>query len=135
MEGWPVGGHDAVRVPVAAEPSGDTFFPCLGISASKSSEAVLFLPHGEEALTSPSRLSSIGEVAIPPVWMRRVWSSASLPFTSPFPEGILLSARPSILATVGPGEPSGSGAGHLILSALLSHSQTRMISRINNYGK
>ena len=33
--------------------------------------------------------------------------------------------RPSILATVGPGEPSGSGAGHLILSALLSHSWPR----------
>ena len=72
MEGWPVGGHDAVRVPVAAEAPGDTFFPCLGVSASKSLEAALFFPHGEEALTSPSRLSSIGEVAIPPVWMRSV---------------------------------------------------------------
>ena len=31
---------------------------------------------------------------------------------------------------VGLGEPSGSGAGHLILSALLSHSWPRRIFRI-----
>ena len=70
MEGWLVGGHDAVRVPVAAEPSGDVFFPCLGVSASKSSEAALFFPRGEEALASPFLLSSIGWVAISTVWMR-----------------------------------------------------------------
>ena len=70
LEGWPVGGHDVVRAPVVAEPLGDVFFPCLGVSASKSSEAALFFPRGEEALTSPSLLSSIGDVAIPSVWMR-----------------------------------------------------------------
>ena len=130
MEGWPVGGHGAVRVPVAAEPPGDTFFPCFGISASKSSEAALFFPRGEEALASPSRLSSIGEVTIPPIRVCSVWSAVSLFFPSPFPEGILLSTRSSILGMVGPDEPSGSGAGHLILSALLSHSWPRRIFRI-----
>ena len=135
MEGWPVGGHNAVRMPVAAEPLGDTFFPCLGIFVSKSSEAALFFPRGEEALASLSRLSSSGEVTIPPVRMRSVWSSVSLFFPLSFPEGILLSTRSSILAMVGAGEPSGSGAGHLILSTLLSHSWMRMIVRMNNHDK
>ena len=116
MEGWPVGGHDAVRVPVGAGAPGDTFFPGLGISASKSSEASLFLPRGEEALASLSRLSSLGEVTIPPVQMRSVWGSVYSSFPLSFPEGILLSTRSSILAIVGTGEPSGSGAEHLILS-------------------
>ena len=44
MEGWPAGGHDAVRVPVVAEAPGDAFFPCLGISASKSLEAAPLPP-------------------------------------------------------------------------------------------
>ena len=65
------------------------------------------------------------ETVIPPVWMCNVWSSASLFFSSPFPEGTWLSARLSILAIAGLGEPSGSGAGHLILSALLSQSWPR----------
>ena len=132
MEGWPVGGHDVAGVPVAAEPTSETFFPCLGVSAFKSSGAALFFPRGEEALTSPSRLSSIVEVAIRPIYMR---SAVSLPFPLPFLEGILLSARPSILAMVGPGEPSGSGAGHLILSALLSHSSPRRDFQNNSYDK
>ena len=110
-----------MRVPVGTRPSRDAFFPGWGISASKSSEAALFFPRGEEALASLSRLSSLGEVTIPPVRMRSMWGSVSLFFPLSFPEGILLSTRSSILATVGPGEPSGSGVGHLILSALLSH--------------
>ena len=122
MEGWPIGGHDAVRMPVGAGSPGDTFFPGLGISTSKSSEAALFFPRGEEALASLSRLSSLGAVTIPPIQMRSVWGSVSSFFPLSFPEGILLSTQSSILATVGPGEPSGSGVGHLILSALLSHS-------------
>ena len=71
-EGWPIGGHDAVRTPFGTGPPGEAFFPCLGTSVSKSSEATLFFPRGEEALDSPSYLSSFGEVAIPPVWMRNV---------------------------------------------------------------
>ena len=51
-------------------------------------------------------------------------------FPLSFPKGILLSTRSSILAMVGPGEPSESGAEQLILSALLSHSWPRMIFRI-----
>ena len=135
MEGWPVGGHDAVRVPVGAGAPEDNFFPGLGISASKSSEAALFFPRGEEALASLSRLSSLGEVTIPSGRMRSVWGSVSSFLPLSFPEGILLSTRSSILAMVGPGEPSGSGAGHLILSALLSHSWTWMIFKINNHDK
>ena len=65
------------------------------------------------------------EIVIPPVWMRNVWSLASLFFSSPFPEGTWLNARLSTLAIAGLGEPSGSGAGHLILSALLSQSWPR----------
>ena len=122
-------------MPVGARPPGDVFFPGLGISASKFSEAALFFPRGEEALASPPRLSSLGEVTIPPVRMRSVWSLVYSIFPLSFPEGILLSTRSSILAMVGPGEPSGSGAGHLILSALLSHSWPRMIFRINNYDR
>ena len=68
-EGWPVCRHGAVRTPFGAGPPGEDFFPCLGTSISKSSEAPLFFPRGEEALDSPPRLSSFGEVAIPPVWM------------------------------------------------------------------
>ena len=135
MEGWPVGGHNTVRMPVAAEPLGDTFFPGLGVSVSKSSEAALFFPRSEEALASPPRLSSLGEVTIPPVRMRSMWDSDSSSLPLSFPEGILLSTRSSILAMVGAGEPSGSGARHLILSALLSHSWTWMIFRINNHDK
>ena len=111
-----------MRVPVGARPPRDVFLPGLGISASKSSEAALFFPRGEEALASLSRLSSLGEVTIPPVRMRSVWSSDSSFFPLSFPEGILLSTRSSILATVGLGKPLESGTGHLILSALLSHS-------------
>ena len=66
MEGWPVGGHDVVRTPIGAEPPGDTFFPCLGTSVSKSSEAALFFLRGKEALDSPPRLSSYVEVVIYP---------------------------------------------------------------------
>ena len=124
-----------MRVPVGARTPGDPFFPNLGISASKSSEAALFFPRGEEALASPPRLSSLGEVTIPPVRMRSVWGSDSSSLPLSFPEGILLSTRSSILAIVGAGEPSGSGAGHLILSALLSHSWTRMMFRIDNLDK
>ena len=116
-----------MRVPVGARTPGDPFFPNLGISASKSSEAALFFPRGEAALTSPPRLS--------PARMRSVWGSDFSSFPLSFPEDILLSTRSSILATVGAGEPSGSGAGHLILSALLSHSWMRMMFRINNYDK
>ena len=72
MEGWPVGGHDAVRVPVGAEPPGDTFFPCLGISVSKSLEAALFFLRGKETSDSPSRFSSSVEKLIPLVQMRNV---------------------------------------------------------------
>ena len=61
-----------VRVPVMAEPPGDDFFPCLGISVSKSSEAALFFPRGEETLDSPPQLSSFVEVVIPPGWMCNV---------------------------------------------------------------
>ena len=113
-----------------AEPPGDTFFPGLRISVSKSLGVALFFPCGEEALASLSRPSSLGEITIPLVRMRSVWSSASSFFPLPFPEGILLSTRSSILAMVGLGEPSGSGAEHLILSALLSHSWPRMSFRI-----
>ena len=94
-----------MRRPFGAGPPGEAFFPCLGTSVSKSAEAALFFPRGEEALDSPPRLSTFEEVAIPPVWMRNVRSSASLFFPSSFPEGILLSTRPSILAMVGLGEP------------------------------
>ena len=111
-----------VRAPFGAGPPGDAFFPCFGISASKSSEAALFFPRGEEALASPLRLSSVGEVIIPPVQMRSVWGSDSSSLPLSFPEGILLSTRSSILAIVGADEPSGGGAGHLVLFALLSHS-------------
>ena len=67
--------------------------------------------------------------------MRSVWGSVSSFLPLSFPEGILLSTRSSILAIVGAGEPSGSGAGHLILSTLLSHSWTRMIVRTNSHDK
>ena len=116
-----------MRVPVGARTHGDPFFPNLGIFASKSSEASLFFPRGEAASTSPPRLS--------PDRMHSVWGLDLSSFPLSFPEGILLSTRSSILATVGASEPSGSGAGHLILSALLSHSWTRMIFRINNHDK
>ena len=116
-----------MRVLVGARTPGDPLFPSLGISASKSSEAALFFPRGEAASTSPLRLS--------PVRMHSVWGSDFSSFPLSFPEGILLSTRSSILAMLGSGEPSGSGAGHLILSALLSHSWPRMIFRINNYDK
>ena len=111
-----------MRVPIGARPPGDVFFPDLGISASKSSEEALFFPRGEEALASSPRLSSLREVTIPQVRMRRVWGSDSSSLPLSFPEGILLSTRSSILAMVGADGPSGSGAGHLILSTLLSHS-------------
>ena len=65
------------------------------------------------------------ETVIPPVWMCNVWSLASLFFSSPFPEATWLNARLSSLAIAGLGEPSGSGAVHLILSALLSQSWTQ----------
>ena len=116
-----------MRVPVGARTPGDPFFPNLGISASKSSEAALFFPRRKAASTSPPRLS--------PVRMHSVWGSDLSSFPLSFPEGILVSTRSSILATVGAGEPSGSGTGHLILSALLSHSWMRMMFRINNYDK
>ena len=51
-------------------------------------------------------------------------------FPSSFPEGTLLSTRPSIFAIEGLGEPSGSGAGHLIRSVLLSHSWPQRTFRI-----
>ena len=54
-----------MRMPVAAAPLGDTFFPGIGVSASKSSEVALFFPRGEEALDFPPRLSSFREVASP----------------------------------------------------------------------
>ena len=119
-----------MRVPVGARPPGDIFFPDLGISTSKSSEAALFFPRGEEALASSPRLSSLREVTITPVRMRSVWGSDSSSLPLSFPEGILLSTRSSILAMVGAGEPLGSGAGHLILSASLSQSWSRMVFRI-----
>ena len=116
-----------MRVPIGSRPPGDVFFPNLGISASKCSEAALFFLRGEDALASPPRLSSLGEVTVPPVRMHSMWGSVSSFLPLSFPEGILLSTRSSILAMLGPGEPSGSGAGHLILSALLSHSWPQMI--------
>ena len=70
VEGWPVCGRCVERTPFGAGPPGEGFFPCLDTSASKSSEAALFFPHGEEALASPFLLSSMGGVAISLVWMR-----------------------------------------------------------------
>jgi len=125
VEGWPVCGHGAVGTPFEAGPPGEPLFPCLGTSVSKSSEAALFFPRGEETWEKPPQLSTFMETVIPPVWMCNVWSSALLFFSPPFPEGTWLNARLSILAITGLGEPSGSGAGHLILSALLSQSCPR----------
>ena len=72
VEGWPVCGHGAVGTPSGAGPPGEVFFPCLGTSASKSSEAALFFQRGEGTLDSPPQLSSFMETVIPSVWMCNV---------------------------------------------------------------
>ena len=43
-EGWPVGGHGAMRMPFGAGPPGKGFFLCLEASTSKFLEAALFFP-------------------------------------------------------------------------------------------
>ena len=45
-KGRPVCRHGAVSTPSGVGPPGEVFFPCLGTSISKSSEATLFFPQG-----------------------------------------------------------------------------------------
>ena len=129
----------AIMTSFKPEPPDSGILPRLGAFSSRFLEATLFLPWGEDALTSPSLFSSDDGILIPLDVLSDIPSGwrplLVLPLSAlSSSTGIWYGAGASILVSTGSAESSGRGAEHLIRSAFFIQPWRKLVYSVTHYG-